>query len=266
MKKIIMTAIVLLTLLISGCTTIAEDKNSTPMPGNITTSANDQPQYNVDDLNTSWNELSTTNIQLKIDSIKIEGSGAISNGQIVTITTPGAYSLNGKLNNGQIRIDTSLPGTVHLIFNGVNISCSTSSPIYVVNADKTVITLADKSENYLVDGTNYVFDNEENNEPNAALFSKDDLTINGNGSLSITGNFNNGIQCKDDLKITGGIITVTAVNGGIKGRDSVTIKKGTINITAGGDGIQSNNDTDPAKGYVVIEGGTFNINTSEDGI
>lgn len=200
------------------------------------------------------------------DSITVEGSGATVNGSTVTITAPGVYSLTGTLNNGQIVVDTDQEGTVNLILGGVNITNSTTSPIFISSADKTILTLAESSQNVVTDGATYVFTSAEVDEPNAAIFSKDDLVINGSGSLTVNANYNNGIDSKDYLRIVSGNITVNAVNDGIKGRNYIAVKDATITVNAGGDGLQSNNDEDATKGYILIEGGAFNITSGLDGI
>lgn len=232
-----------------------------------TTSSPISVEYDRDDLDSSVSDSDMSYIKLEGDSITFEGSGATVNGNIVTITSAGMYSISGTLNDGQIIVDTEDKETVELVLNGADITYSTSAPIYVSNAEKTVITLADGTENYVTDGASYIFADAESDEPNAAIFSKDDLTINGNGSLTVNANYNNGIASKDDLKITGGSITVNAVNDGIKGRDSITVKDGMITVNAGGDGMQANNnDEDAEKGYVAIEGGTLDITADLDGI
>jgi hypothetical protein len=223
-------------------------------------------EYDQDDLEASVGSPDTSSIELAGDSISVEGTGATVDGSIVTITSASTYRISGTLNDGQIIVDTQDAETVYLVLDGVDISCSTSAPIYVANAEKTVITLADGTENYVSDGAAYVFEDAESDEPNAAIFSHDDLTINGGGSLTVNANYNNGMTSKDDLKITGGTITVNAVNDGIKGRDSIAVKDGTITVTAGADGLQSNNDEDAEKGYVSIEGGVLNITAGLDGI
>jgi hypothetical protein len=223
-------------------------------------------EYDSDDLYPSVSSSDMSYIELEGNSITFDGSGATVNDNIITITSAGMYSISGSLDDGQIIVNTEDKETVGLVLNGADIACSTSAPIYVINAGKTVITLADGTENYVTDGASYIFEDVESDEPNAAVFSKDDLTINGNGSLIVNANYNNGIASNDDLKITGGSITVNAVNDGIKGKDSIAIKDGIITVNAGSDGIQSNNDEDAEKGYISIEGGTFNITAGMDGI
>jgi len=200
------------------------------------------------------------------DKITVSGLGATVDGSKIAITSAGTYSMSGTLDDGQIVVKTEDTETVKLILNGVDITCSKSAPIYVFNAEKTVIALADGTENYVTDGDSYIFADSTSDEPNAAVFSKDDLTICGNGSLTVNANYNNGIQSKDDLEITGGNITVNAVNDGIKGRDSIAVKDTNITVNAGADGMQSNNDEDSEKGYISIESGTINITAGEDGI
>ena len=285
MKKLI--ALVLLATLIftlTACsvdavetTDIGSASRSATGPGEEAVAADLSPQnseipsspilvkYDRDDLDAGASSADISYIELDGDSITFEGSGATVNGNIITITSAGMYSISGTLNDGQVIVDTQDAETVVLVLNGAAIASSTSAPIYVSNAEKTVITLADGTENYVTDGASYLFEGAED-EPNAAVFSKDDLTINGNGSLAVNANYNNGIASKDDLKITGGSITVNAVNDGIKGRDSIAVKDGTITINAGGDGMQANNDIDAEKGYVAIEGGTLDITARLDGI
>jgi hypothetical protein len=223
-------------------------------------------EYEHDDLEVSTDTSSLVQVMLEGDSITVEGTGATVDGSVMTITSGGEYSIRGTLDDGQIIVDTQDEETVYLVLDGADIACSNSAPIYVSNAEKTVITLADGSENYVTDGASYVFEDAEADEPNAAVFGKDDLTINGSGSLTVSANYNNGVASKDDLKITGGDITVTAVNDGIKGRDSIAVLDGIITVNAGGDGLQSNNDEDTEKGYITIEGGTLDITAGMDGI
>jgi len=106
-------------------------------------------EYDRDDLDSSVSSSDTSYIKLEGDSITFEGSGATVNGNIVTITSAGLYSISGTLNDGQIIVDTQDAETVALVLNGADITYSTSAPIYVSNAEKTVITLADGTENYV---------------------------------------------------------------------------------------------------------------------
>ncbi len=270
MKKIIALFLqIILIAALAACSTAtaaSTDPSSVPQRSAETAAVLSpiSANYDSEDLNPSTDPGAA--IQLNGDSIIFEGVGAAVNGNSVTITAAGTYNISGTLNNGQIIVDTEDEGAVNLVLNGATIKNSTSAPIYVRSADKTVITLADGTQNAVTDGSAYTYDDAEAEEPNAAIFSKDDLTINGGGALTVTGNFNDGITSKDDLKITGGVITVNAVNDGIRGRNYLAVKDGTITVNTLGDGLQSNNDEDAAKGYVLIEGGTLNLNTGMDGI
>jgi hypothetical protein len=222
--------------------------------------------YDSYDDDSSWKNSEMSYITLKGNSITIDGGGGVVDGSKIAITSAGTYGISGVLDDGQIIVKTEDKQIVKLILFGVDITCSTSAPIYVYKAKKTVITLADGTKNYVTDGASYVFADSTSDEPNAAVFSKDDLTINGNGSLTVNANYNNGITSKDELKITGGNIVVNAVNDGIRGRDFIAVKDGAITVNAASDGMQSNNDEDSEKGFVYIEDGTLNITAGEDGI
>ena len=206
-----------------------------------------------------------TYITFSGDSISVTGDGATVDGTTVTVTSARTYRISGTLNDGQLIVDTDDEEDVILILGGASITCSDSAPIYVVNASDTVITLAAGTENYVTDGDTYTYAT-GTDEPDAAIFSNDDLVFNGTGSLTVNANFNHGISSSDDLDINGGNITVNAVNHGIRGKDSVVMLDGTVTVTAGGDGIQSDNDEDTDKGYVTIEGGTLDITADSDGI
>jgi len=249
----------------SQTVTTASGSSETVQQASVVVSEPIASDFDSDDLSVSAEDANTTVIRFDGDSVAVEGNGVSVNGTIVTVTAAGTYDIQGVLNNGQIVVDTQDTETVTLILNGVDITYDVSAPIYVANAEKVVITLADGTQNTVTDGATYYYP-DESDEPNAAIFSHDDLTINGNGALTVNANYNNGIASKDDLKIVSGTITVNAVNDGIKGKDSVSIKDGVITIKAGADGIQSTNADEEGKGYILIEGGTFNITSALDGI
>lgn len=220
---------------------------------------------------TSSDESQTTNIidiTLNNDAILCDSSNVSIDGSTLTITSGGSYSISGTLKDGQIVVDCSDSDKVNIILNGVDVSCSSTSPIYINNADKTIITLADSSDNTITDSRNAKTDDDTDKDiSGSAIYSKDDLTINGNGNLTVTGNYNNGIVCKNDLKLSGGNITVKALNNGIKGSDSVTIKNDVaIDISCDGDGIKTDYDTtsNKDKGYIDIESGNITIKSIGD--
>ncbi len=198
------------------------------------------------------------------DSAAVTGSGVTISGSDITITDKGVYRISGILNDGQILVNS--PGKVQLVLDGVSLSCSDSAPIYVQQAKKCFLTLAEGSENFVSDGTAYVYANDGDNEPDAAIFSADSLTVNGSGKLTVNGNYNEGITCKDDIVITGGTLLISSVGNGIKGKDYVAIAGGDITMNAGGDGIKSTNAEDAGRGFVYVQNGTITVDAQEDGI
>ncbi|MBQ6631241.1 MAG: carbohydrate-binding domain-containing protein, partial [Romboutsia sp.] len=182
------------------------------------------------------------------------------------INKAGTYSISGKVDDGQIIVNAGKEDKVYIILNGADITCKNSAPIYVKQAKKAIISLKDSTENNITDGESYVLEDTSSDEPNSAIFSKDDLTIIGTGKLTVNANYNHGIVSKDDLKLQSGNIVVNAKNDGIKGKDCINVTDANITINSKGDGMQSNNDTDETKGYVYIEGGSINITSDQDGI
>jgi hypothetical protein len=213
-----------------------------------------------------------TSIHLKGDNISIDGDGAEASGNKVIISSAGTYAISGILEDGQITVNAAKGAFVELLLDGATINCSNSSPIYVENAKKTRIVLADNSKNYLMDGLIYAANKTKKDKPNAALFSRDDLIISGNGSLDVTGNYNDGIASNDKLTIQSGTIMVKSADDGIKGKDYLFIKGGNITVVAKGDGLKSDkkdNGTDDAAlmdGKIVISGGKINVTSKGDAI
>lgn len=265
-KSAIGLSMVLLTLNLAACGNNSNIKDTTEeltgevSSGKFTINA----EFSDFDLDDTWDESTASKIQLNGDSISFSGDVAAASGSIITITEEGTYVISGTLDDGQIIVDVDDTQKVKLVLNGTELNCSNSAPIYVVNSDKTVITLADGTTNTVNDGDSYEYADAAEEEPNAAIYSNDDLTINGNGSLTVNANFNNGITGKDDLKIVSGSIAVTAANNGITGKDSLLVKDGDIFVDAGGDGIRTNNDTEAEQGYIYIGNGTFTIVSGED--
>lgn len=229
---------------------------------------------------TSWDESTAVKIELHDNGITINGQGANAKGSMVTITEAGTYVLKGTLSDGTILVDASDNDNVRLILDGVEIHSETSAAIDIKKAAKTIISLEEGTINSLSDSPGLIYRNEEKEEPNGALFCKGDLTINGTGILRVDGAFNNGVSCKDILKIAGGTLEVAAVNHGVKGNDALVIYDGQLNVTAVGDGIKS--DTlaavlggdiqirDCKEGLeaetVVIHGGKIELTARDDGI
>ncbi|MBI4789289.1 MAG: carbohydrate-binding domain-containing protein, partial [Chloroflexi bacterium] len=238
---------------------------ATPTAAAIATLAAEKSKDHDEPSDYVWNASQVVQIALQGNTIAASGAGVKVNGAIATIVAPGTYSISGALNDGQIIVNTTGKGVVRLVLNGADIHSSTGSPIYVMSADKTVLVLADNTRNSVSDAKSYVLAANET-EPNAAIFSKGDLTIFGNGSLSVAGNFNDGIASKDGLIITSGTITVNAVDDGIRGKDYLIVKGGNVTVTAQGDGLKADNAQDPTRGYISIADGVLKVTSGRDAI
>lgn len=222
-------------------------------------------EYTDRDKRDTYDEASATKIALTGDSASVEGEGVRVDGSNVSIESEGTYIVSGTLDNGQVRVNVGDTEKVQIVLAGATIKNESSAALFVEQADKCFITLAPDTKNELADGAEYTFAEGED-EPNAALFSKDDLTINGTGELSVTGNYEHAIYSKDDLVITGGTFDISAVNDGLRGKDSLKILDGTFAVEAGEDCLKASRDDDPARGFVVIDGGTFTLNAGDDAI
>ena len=200
---------------------------------------------------------------ITLEGDKITAPDALVNGSSVTITKGGSYRVSGTLEDGQIIVDADKEDDVRIVLDGADLTCATSAPIYVKQAGNTYLYLEEGTENTVTDGTEYVLAPGED-EPDAAIFAKDDLFIRGEGALTVNGMYDMAIHGKDDVRIQSGTLTLTAPGDGIKGKDSVEIRGGDLTITAGGDGIQTNNTAE--RGDLLISGGTITLAAALDGI
>lgn len=214
-----------------------------PSSGNTT----DTPSDNIDESSIDWGSYNSSEITLTGESLKI--------------TSGGTYTLTGAITDGMIEVETDKD--VKLILNGVTVTNSNGPALYVANADNVVVELAAGTTNTFTDSSTYSGWDED---VCAAIFSHDDLVIQGEGSLVVNGNYEDGIVGKDDLKVTGGNLTITAKDDGLRGRDSVYITGGTLEISAGGDAIRSNNSDETGKGWIKIDAGVLSLSASDDGV
>lgn len=230
-----------------------------------TTLAEYYGSYDEEDLTSDYEADKAVTITLAEKS-QVQGNGATVSGNTVTITKAGTYVVKGTLSQGQLLVKAGKSDLVRIVLAGAEITNQNGPAIEIQQADKVITTLAAGTENTLSDGPDYQLATGET-EPDAAFYSKEDLTINGSGTLKINGNYNNGIRGKDDLVLVSGTYEITAKNNGIKGKDSVSIRGGNYKITTTeGDGIQANNAEDTEKGWVAIDGGSYEITSGRDGI
>jgi hypothetical protein len=237
--------------------------------------------YSDRDLDPSYDEATATRITLSGTSVNVEGEGAQVDGSIVTISAEGTYIVSGKLSNGSIVVEAlDEDAKVQLVLDGVEITSTAAPAILVEQADKVFITLAEGSSNVLSDGSGRSdlatlaagdAETTETEDDHAThdgvIFSHDDLTINGSGSLKVTAASTHAIVSKDDLVITGGEYSIEAAGDGLQGKDCVKIADGTLDIVSGDDAIVSNNATEPdTAGFVSLDGGTITIAATDDAV
>ena len=182
----------------------------------------------------------------------------------LTITAAGVYVLSGSY-EGMIVVEAGEEDKVQLVLENAELSNGEGPAIYVKSADKVFLTAAEGTVNTISDGEDYTL-TDEDTTLDAAVFSKADLTINGAGSLTISGNCKHAVVSKDDLVVTAKDLTVTAANVGLNGKDSVTLSEATVSITAGSDGVRSENGTDADKGFVYVLDSKLTVVSSKDGI
>ena len=215
------------------------------------------------DLAGTYEESGAVYVTLSDDGITGETDGVVIKGQTVTITAEGTYIFSGTLSEGQIVVDAD-NAKVQIVFDNVDITCASSAAVYVKSAEKVFVTLAEGSQNTLRNTDEYVAIDDNNID--AVIFAKSDLTLNGTGSLTIVSAEGHGIVSKDDLKITGGTYDITAAGHALSGKDSVRIADGTFILTAEKDGIHAENADDEEKGYIYIADGDFTITSDGDGM
>lgn len=213
--------------------------------------------YSAKDL--TWDSSSEVTIDL---SNPTATDGVTVSDGVITITKAGNYRLSGTY-AGQIKIEAADSDMVRLILDNATITNSTGAAINVVKADEVVIYTASGTTNTVSDGSSY--SDTTSGSPDAAIYSKSDLTLAGEGTLKVEGKYEEGIHTTDGLVIASGTLEVTAANTGIKGKDYVDILDGTTSVTATKDGIKATNDTDGNRGWVRLSGGTVNISAGDDG-
>ena len=259
MKKILSLIGVSLALcgILSGCKTQG-NPGETQQTEPTENSKVNQELFTQRDFRTEYTDAVSIRFE---DHTATSDSGAVEiSGSTVTITGEGVYLLSGSLEDGTLVINANKKDKLQLVLAGVSIHSKTTTALEIQQADKVFLTLAPGSENSLTSDA-------VTQEADAALFSKQDLTINGSGSLTVTSPAGHGIVCKDDLVFTGGTCTVNAASHALDANDSVRITgETTLELTAGKDGIHCENSDDTAKGFIYIEKGTVKADAQGDAI
>lgn len=239
----------------SGTTSKVADSFSTDVKSGAKLA--EDTHYSAKDL--TWDSSSEVTIDL---SNPTATDGVTVSDGVIIITKAGNYKLTGTY-EGQIKVEAADSDMVRLILNNATITNSTGAAINVVEADEVVIYTASGTTNTVSDGSSY--SDTASGSPDAAIYSKSDLTLAGEGTLKVEGKYEEGIHTSDGLVIASGTLEVNAANTGIKGKDYVDILDGTITVTATKDGIKATNDTDGNRGWVRLSGGTVNISAGDDG-
>jgi hypothetical protein len=221
-------------------------------------------EFTADDNGSGLNRASATTVAFNGNSARVSGPGADFTGRTLTIRQAGTYVLSGTLADGQVLINAGRNDVINLVLNAVSLHNETGPAVYAPRSGKVVLYLESGVTNTVSDGARYAASGDD--DPNAAIFVQDNLSIAGGGTLAVTGNYRHGIRAQDILTVTGGTINVNALGDALRGRDGVAIMNGSFNLTAGGDGIQSNNSSSDAMGFVIINGGAFDIKAKNDGI
>ncbi len=214
-------------------------------------------------------ELDTTNLFTERDltqTADLTGAKTITaaDNKTETITTEGVYVIKGSAKNFTVKVEADSSAKVQLVLDGLTVENDSTPVIYVVSADKCFVTTASGSTNSLSVTGSYTSDGDTNTD--AVIFSKDDLVLNGTGTLNITSSEGNGISGKDDLKITGGTYVIESAKDSIEANDSIAVYDGTFTIRSSKDGLHSENNDDDTTGYIYIKDGTFNITASGDAL
>lgn len=263
-------------LVLTGCSSTVGTSGEVPESSSVTATENTNTAVSTEGLDTGaaatevlaanansttvnddeWDMEGAVTIALDGASSSADGDGVTIDGTTVTITAAGTYVLYGQI-DGQVIVDTADDGVVALVLDGAEISCATSAAIAVLSAEDVVVSLS---------GSNVLTSTGDDEVANAALFSDADLTITGDGSVTVSSSQNDGITSQDDLMVLSGDITVSAGDDGLRGKDSLTIEGGTVTVNAGGDALKSDNEEDETSGYVYIAGGTIDLAAGDDGV
>ena len=275
MKKIL-SILLLLTLMLSllvGCgkdvdsntpTESQDGTSSTVTPVEVDFSKTDADMFTERDKKTDYDESKAVTIKLNGKTATSSSNSVKISGSKITITEEATYIVSGELTDGMLIVDAPDTAKLQIVLSGANITSKTSAALYILKADKVFLTLANGTENTLANGGSFTAIDENNID--AAVFSKQDLTFNGSGNLTVTSPTAHGIVCKDDLVITGGTYTVNSASHGLDANDSVRITNATLNIDAGKDVIHCENTDDTSKGFIYISSGSINGEAEGDGI
>lgn len=280
-KRVFIGVAIAFVLSLSGCSDVADTtenntkatkssteasiEDKTSQTNNSTAStAEISDMFTYREKDSSYDINTAVTVTLVDNNITCNSKNVIVKDNTVTITSEGTYLITGTLTNGRIVVDAKDTDKIQIVLNDVNINCDTSAPLYVKQADKVFVTLAENSDNKLSNKSEFVA--VDDNNIDSIVFSKDDIAFNGSGKLTVNANYGHGIVSKDDLVFTGGEYIVTAQNHAITANDSMKIANVTFTLKSGKDGLHAENTEDVENGIVYIESGSMDITSDGDGI
>lgn len=245
-----------------GSGTDSTNSNNPDNGGDNSSDSSKPSQNGTDGIDKNGNSYQSVVSGLTITSEQAE---CTVSGNKATIKKAGTYTLTGRLNDGQVIIDTEKTSKVVIICKSMSLNCSNSAPFYVKSADKVTLELAAGTTNSITDGSSYHFTTAVK-EPDAACYSEDDLTIEGSGTLIVTGKYQDGIASKNDIKIKQGNVQVTAADDGIRGKDGIEISGGSVKVVCQSHALKTTELSRSDKGLVEISGGSVHLDAVGDGI
>lgn len=244
---------------------VTDPSDTASDPVDVDFSQADEDMFTERDGKTEYDESKAVSVKLNGTSATSSSNSVKISGSTVMITEEATYVISGTLTDGMIVVNAEDTAKLQIVLDGVDITGKTSAALYILEGDKVFVTLAEGTTNTLSNGGSFTAIDENNID--AAVFSKQDLTFNGSGSLTVNSPAAHGIVCKDDLVFAGGTYTVNSAFHGIDANDSVRISGATrFTVDAGKDGIHSENSDDASLGFIYIGGGTMNIEAEGDGI
>lgn len=237
-----------------------KDENSTQEDSIL----NDEDMFTKRDYKTEYDESDVITINLNGTSATASSDSVKISGTTITITEEKTHIISGILTDGMIIVDADESAKLQLVFDGAHITSQNSAALYILEADKVFVTLAEGSKNTLANGGEFTAIDDNNID--GAIFSKQDLTLNGSGELVVDSPAGHGIVCKDDLVFTGGSYVVNAASHGLDVNDSVRIAEASLTIESGEDAIHAEDSDEDTDGFIYISSGNIAINAGDDGI
>lgn len=254
-------------LLLTGCgkdSSSTEERKNTENKNDVVTVVDESEMFTERDFETTYDNSKSVKVELKGGKVSCDSDAVAISGTTIKLSEEGTYIFSGTLDDGMIVVDAEKTDKLQIVLDEASVTSATSASLYVLQADKVFVTLAKGTENVLANGG--TFEAIDDNNIDAAVFSKQDLTFNGSGNLTVTSPAGHGVVCKDDLVFTGGNYVINSASHGLDANDSVRLTKANITVTSGKDGIHAENNDDATLGFVYVADGTFNISAEGDGM